>query len=759
MDRPRRAQRTVVRSNPSRAAKLKKPVRETRSTVTRHRSLSPLTDDDVDDVDDVDNTDEVDDTDDIDDDYSDSVNVPTPKRTSAATRKRKNNDDDYPQSPKKVLRQTRSQTTAKESQTKSIAPRTPSSTAATPIASHSNLATATYPPWSTLPYLVLLCIFDKTAAPIRDLSSRREDVSEAVDSLLSAARTCATFTEPALAALYRCPPFYHQWRYTKDPFTSMSQFINILSMPKETTKIEYRPKVETLRLEVGSTLIPKYNTNYLRLQNMIPLLPSLSHLELYHESDEPPYRKLDEHIRFRCGAEDTLQMLAGSEQNKIRPRELKSWRWNSRLTSETLPLEKLEKFHLNLSFASLQKVAFVNYQIASWGLPSKAQLTEEMERKNHLKMVQLSACISTLPNLQHLILESSTLVTGALLGRLPTTLKHLELINCWEVVADDIVDFLLTHGYHLRSLTINHCQSLSLAFLPVLRSACPNLERLYMDLSYFRHHEHYADNKPEYETLLAEDQVPTWPASIESIEILHMRKWDFKAAEMFFGTLVQSAPDLPRLRRIAFRVALDIGWRQRQELREFWVEKMVGVFKRKTKSPKDLKMLSLPPTEPNAPDPDPKELKNANPVPVPKRRSTRIANISPTPTSSEGETGHPSKAELARASAISKELQRLKGSGLLLKERQLREHDADDEDSEDELAADHSDRSGLSRKVRRISKHLPNDNEFIHGMCDVVDVQVDNHRPMERQFDMEDFLDSPEDSDEDWDGGDADVFD
>ncbi|KAI1456207.1 hypothetical protein F4805DRAFT_433529 [Annulohypoxylon moriforme] len=743
MDRPRR---TGVRSNPSRAAKLKKPVRQTRSQTTRSTQSSVTTRFRTISLSPSPSPDEY-----MDDDYSDSASI-SPQRTSTATLKRKNNHDGYSQSPQKSQRRTRSQTSIRENQTKTT-PRTPRSTAATPKT--SNATPSSFPPWANLPYLVLLCIFDKVAAPIRDPSSRREDVSEAVSKLLLASRTCTTWAEPALAALYRCPPFYHPWRYTKDPFTSMSQFIATLNLDR--TKIKYRPKVETLLIDVGSTLTPKHQTNYVALQNAIPLLNSLSRVELYHEFDEPPYRKLDENIRFKCNANDMLSMLAGSEQHDVRPRELKSWRWNSRLTDESLSLENLGKFHLHSSFASLQKVAFVNYQIASWGLPKKAQLTEEMERRNHLKIEQLSACISALPNLRHLILESSTLVTGSLLGRLPTRLEHLELINCWEVVADDLATFLLTHGYHLRSLTINHCQSLSLAFLPVLRSACPNLERLYVDLSYFRHHEHYADNKPEYDTLLAEDQVPAWPASMQSIEILHMRKWDFKAAEMFFGSLVQSAPDLPNLRRIAFRVALDIGWRQRQELREFWVEKMVGVFKRKTRLPKDLKTFNLPPTESN--EQDPNESRGMKALSTPKRRSTRIANIVPTPTSSEGEMSYLSKAQLARASAISKELQRLKGSGLLIKERLLREHDADDEDSEDELAADHSDQSGLNRKVRKVSKHLPNDAEFVHGMCDVVDVQVDNHRPTERHFDMEDFLDSEDESDEEWDGGDADVFD
>ncbi|KAI8964734.1 hypothetical protein F5Y11DRAFT_315065 [Daldinia sp. FL1419] len=736
MDRPRRS----LRSNPSRAAKLKAPCRTTRSTAAYFHSYSSSSEFD----------------DDFDDDNDDGFNSRSPpvKHKFPTTRKRKSSHDDYLPSPRKVLRRTRN--TDKEAPPKVIAPSTPNSNDATPTASPVAPfgSYTSHPPWANLPYHVLLCIIDNVAAPIRDLSSRREDVSDAVSSLMSAARVCKTFVEPALANLYKCPPFYHHWRYAKAPQTSLSQFIDTLNLSPDTTIINYRPKVEILQMEVASTLIPKYGTNYLNLQTVVQNLPRLSSMELYHESDEPPYRKLDEHVRFKCAADDLMQTLAGHKaSDAAAPTQLRSWRWNSRLTSESLSLEKLAHFHLNSSFASLQKVAFVNYQLASWGLTVRQQSTEEIIKQNRRRIIQLSDCISALPNLEYLILESCTLVNGLLLDQLPATLKHLELINCWELTADDLVNFLLSHGNHLHSLTINHCQSLSLAFLPILRPACPKLRHLYMDLSYFRHHEHYADNKPEYDVLLTEDNVPTWPSSIQSIEILHMRKWGRRAAETFFQSLVQSASDLPHLRRLALRIALDIGWRQRQEFREFWVDKMVSVFKRRIKSPKDLKVVRPPPTK--IQQQGQKKLKPKLPAPVapPKRRSTRIANLSPAPTSSEGEPNYLSKAELSRASAISKELKRLRGSGLLLKEQ-----DADDEESEDELAADHSDRGKLERKVRKVSRHI-SDDEFIHGLCDVVDIQVDNHRPMERKFDMEDFLDSPEDSDPDWDGGDADIFD
>ncbi|KAI1388952.1 uncharacterized protein F4822DRAFT_263307 [Hypoxylon trugodes] len=746
MDRPRRA----LRSNPSRAAKVKRPVRETRSTVAYFSSPPSSSDDD------------------LDDDSSDSDHSLI-QSTYSAKRKRKNDNDDYSPRLSKVTRRSTRNSTRDVAQSPSRTARTtrtthaihtPSSTADTPISTSTDTPTV-FPPWSTLPYHVLKCLFDQVAAPIRDPSSRREDVYEAVNDLMSAARTCKSFCEPALANLYKCPPFYHPWRYTKDPFTSFSQFLDALNMCPDITIIKYRPKVENLQIEVGSTLTQKFNANYLALRNVIPNLPRLSCLELYHEFDEPPYRKLDETIRFKCEKDDLVEALGGNRADDKTVRiELTSWRWNSRLMSQkSLPLDKLEGFHMNPSFASLRKIAFVNYQDASWRLPARLHASEEVQRKSQAYMAQLASCISALPKLEHLILETSTLVNGALLNRLPNSLKHLELINCWELIASDLTSFLLSHGSQLQSLTINHCQSLSLSFLPVLRAGCPKLEHLYMDLSYYKHHEHYADNKPEYETLLAEDEVPTWPSSIQSIEIFHMRKWGRKAAEAFFGSLVQSAPDLPHLRRLAFRVALDISWRQRQELREFWVDKMVGVFKRRAATPKNAKTLRPHPTEPRQQVQQESRVKPNSPAALPSRRSTRIANISPALTSSEGETAYAkttyvSKAQLVKASAISKELKRLRGSGLLLKEQ-----DADDEDSEDELAADHSDASQLDRRVRKISKYLPDGGEFIHGMCDVVDIQVDNHRPMERRFDMDDFLDESEDSDPEWDGGDVDVFD
>ncbi|KAI5863534.1 hypothetical protein GGS23DRAFT_567471 [Durotheca rogersii] len=740
MDRPRRA----LRSNPSRVAKLKRPVRETRSTAAYFTSLSSSPDDEFDDGDDSD--------------------TPSPRaRNSLPPQKRKARNNCHLSTPKKrATRRTRS--AVSKTSPKNVMPSTPNSAEPAPATSRARLV---YPPWQTLPYHVLQNIFDSAAAAIRDPSSRREDIAQAVGTLMSASRTCRAFAEPALAGLYKCPPFDRQWCYTKAPQTCLGQFLETLALPSATTAINYHPKVKILRLEVASTLARKYNGSYMNLQPLIRSLPNLCQLELYHELDEPPYRRLDERIRFVPAVNELMETLmlsrtAGDgvgDEMAAMPTNLSTWRWNSRLTPDSLSLDKLHTAHQNPIFAGLRKVAFVNYQLASWGLPQRQQLNEQIQERSQRRISQLSSCISALPNLKHLVLESCTLANGSLLSLLPTTLRHLELINCWEITATDFGVFLATRGHSLEALTLNHCQSLSLGFLPILGSACPNLAHLYMDLSYFRHHEHYADNKPEYDQLLLEHEVPTWPSSMQSIEILHMRKWGRKAAEMFFESLAESAPSLCHLRRLAFRIALDISWRQRRELREFWVDRLVRVFKRRAKPPCDFKTLRLPSAkiarEAQGTGEGKQAQKHGGPrsTILPRRRSTRISELPPTPTSSERETSYLTKSEMVRISAVSRELRGLRGSGMLLKE-----HHGGDEESEDELTADHSDRSRRDRKIKKISKNQAHDDKFIHGLCDVVDIHVDNHRPTERHYGMEDFLDSPDESDPEWDGGDADIF-
>ncbi|GAP88595.1 putative F-box protein At-B [Rosellinia necatrix] len=607
------------------------------------------------------------------------------------------------------------------------------------------------PPWLTLPYHVWLRVFGFIAAPIRDPASRIDDLAEAVSALLSGSRTCRATAEPALAALYKCPPF-HRIYNNKPPQTSFVQFLRTLALPAADTLIRYHPKLEILRIDVDTVLTKKVNGSQLQLQQVLKYLPRLTCLELYHPADDPPYRHLDNHLRWKFSRDDLLDGLGPhpdgdpSAGDKSSTSILKSWRWNSRLVPKDLSLHVLPEIHALPCFRSLRKLAYINYQLPSTTLFSaRARESQEAKNSDSQAIAHLAMSISALPDLQHLIIESSTLANGELLERLPKTLAHLELVNCWEITSEDLSMFLVSHGSSLVRLTLKHCQSLSLGFLPALGSSCPNLAHLEVDLSYFRHHEFYVDNKPEYATLLDVDQVPTWPRSIQSIEIVNMRNWTREAAEMFFSSLTKNAKTLPNLRRLEFKVILNIEWRQRQEMRRSLADRMSRVFKRKESPIREQRTLR----ERN--ETGPKHLDETNAERATTRRSTRIADQSSPPTAKVDNTFPLGRHDLGRAIPVRKSLRSFKPN--------FPAFDADDEDSsEDELSLGHTGaRRGKGRTLTAREAGLRGE-EFIHGLCDVVDIQVDNQRPAERQYDMDDFLSAPDDSDTEWNSDEDDVF-
>ncbi|KAI1421728.1 hypothetical protein F5Y12DRAFT_686383 [Xylaria sp. FL1777] len=607
----------------------------------------------------------------------------------------------------------------------------------------------TFPPWHTLPYHVWLYVFSFVAAPIRNPASRIDDFTEAIDTLLSGARTCRSTAEPALAALYKCPPFYRA--YNKSPQASFVQFLQTLALDPSKTLIRYRPKVEILRIDVDTFLTRRVNGQQLQLKQVLEHLPRLAHLELYHPADDPPYRDLDFHLRWRLSKDDLLDGLSPlldgdySDGGKTTVTALKSWRWNSRLAPAELSLDRLSEMHALPGFRSLRKLAYVNYQLPSTtDFSARARQSQEAQNRDLQAIAHLAASISALPDLQHLVIESSTLASGSLLERLPKTLTHLELVNCWEITSEDLSTFLMSHGNSLVHLTLKHCQSLSLGFLPVLGTSCPNLTHLEVDLSYFRHHESYADNKPEYAILLEVDDVPTWPSSIQSIEIINMRNWTREAAEMFFGSLMKNAKALPNLRRLEFKVILNIEWRQRQEMRRSLADQMTKVFKRKLSPPKERRTLHQH-NEVKLKELDPhQKAKSAS------RRSTRITGQSSTLASNKDDILPSGRHGASKGVPVRRSLRSFKS---------ISKFDADDEDSsEDELAMNAtSARRSKSRTTTAKEAGLRVD-EFIHGLCDIVDIQVDNQRPAERQYDMDDFLDSPEESDPEWNSDEDDIF-
>ncbi|KAE9371954.1 hypothetical protein N431DRAFT_340113 [Stipitochalara longipes BDJ] len=608
------------------------------------------------------------------------------------------------------------------------------------------------PPWQSLPYHVLVQIFRYASHPLYDDRSFQPLPSSRW--LVNTAHVCRAFAEPAFQVLYSSPPLV--------PMIQAHMLVDLLTTDPVSMAFKYRPKVESLQIEVDQVAAYSLGAGrgHLDLHGLIKDLPRLTALEFYHQKDMSPYRNLDDTIKWTY-PESIFEALEYVDPNADAGRgdktsvcKLKSWRWSSRLAGKKWPIEKLQEVHLKPSFSSLRKIAFVNYQFP--------YLKKDEEDPKHEKI--LADSLKVLPELKHLIFESSTLCNAKLLPLLPTNLRNLELINCWEIIADDLSEFLLTHGRQLRVLTLNHCQSLNLGFLPTLGEACPNLQVFRMNLTYFNLHATYRDSEPQYDQLLLPEQVPVWPSTLQTIELIQLRKWETPAAEMFFQSLLDSAGNLPDLRRLAIQAILNIGWRDRASFRDKWVGSLARVFKRISESPNEhisaqrgMKQLSLSRKSlrsrlGSSSNVIPAPAKEAGGSP-PSRRSTRVRQPQPgkyaesSDSEAEGLVERESRIsarEVSRRAKFDRELAVLQATAGMHTPDLTSSPKPYDDSSDD-------DKPLISMKGKGKAK------EIIQGMCEIVEVRIDNLRPTENQVTERDFLDAEPSGDEDWDGDHDDI--
>lgn len=623
----------------------------------------------------------------------------------------------------------------------------------------SFLGSGVIPPWQTLPYYIFIRIFQFASYPLYE-----ENTFQPLPStrwLLRIAQMCRAFSEPAITVLYSSPPLV--------PMVQAHMLVDLLKMNPKQLAFKYRQKVVSLRIEVSqvATYILR-KSGYVDLYGLVRDLPRLLDLEFYHQKDMSPYRDLDVTIKWNYPdsvfeALEFIDPTANIQKgDKTSICKLRSWRWSSRLAGKKWSIEKLVKVHLKPTFACLRRLAFVNYQIPN--------LRDDEEDPNHEK--HLAESLRVLQDLESLTFESSTLVNSKLLPLLPQNLRELQLINCWEVTSEDFADFLITHGQNLHSLTLDHNQSLNLAFLTVLGNACPSLQIFRMNMTYFNIHTSYRDCEPIYDHLLLPDQVPVWPTKLQSIELIQLRKWETKAAEMFFTSLLQSATSLSDLRRLSLQVILNIGWRDRANFRDKWVGLLNQVFKRISSSPlphhtihpvtarldeSELKCLSSTQINsgsrlshsPNSPvncpvnnyqDEAPRRSRRAMVRAIPHGRyvESSSSNLSESDeVSHKHSTVFQPPTTTKMHARLVRELNILKATGGI------------------ELPPLTSSPPGspfdLNSTICSITAHQNQATPIsIHAMCDSVEIRIDNLRPAETQVTEADFLDEEPSGDEDW---------
>lgn len=587
------------------------------------------------------------------------------------------------------------------------------------------------PDWTRIPYLLWVKILRAASDPLDD--------RDKIDWLVAASRTSSLLAEPALDVLYYRPPLS-----TRPMAHNLAA---LLAKDPSTTTFNYRVKVKKLNIDVGEIAAKTHRGQTLDLVSMVQNLPQLQVINFHHIKDLAPYRQLDENLRWHYpdalfdalngisppagptamdipGSPSALPVLeapvapaspAGQPSSAVTRSNftrLAAWRWNRRMLGD-LTFARIKSLHMSPAFSGLKKLSFVNCQVPSLRIPGSVD-DAEIQAQDTAFVQDLADAISALPSLTYLSAETSTAVNSELLSLLPKTLATLELVNCWEVSGEDLAAYLLTHGRNLEHLYLHHNQSLNLKFLPILGRSCPKFKTLSMDFKYYKHHEFYSDGDPNYQEVLGVHEIPDWPASLERLELKNMRHLSAEAAEMLFQSLVDGAPNFPNLRHIDIKTMLDIPFRRRSTLRDKWVAKLKEVFLRDQTDPKPFFTLRSADTTKTQEVSDNTSTNPTNDI-TPRgtkrkartsegetRRSRRIATQNSNPSSREGSTGRDLTPE-SEASSSSKERQ------------------------------------------------------FRQGLCATVEVQLDNQKPIERTFGMEDFMDDEgsddaEDSDWDWDG-------
>ena len=609
------------------------------------------------------------------------------------------------------------------------------------------------PPWNTLPYEILLQIFMHASHPVYD------DwfvPSASVKWLVGVSLLCKSFSEPALTALYRSPPLFD------DPYSLMS----LLSEPSTARMFNYNSKVQRLEIEVSKTLAYTFpGHGHFDLGSLIRLTPQLRDLSLYHVADHPKCGRIG--IVARAGKwtyQDSI--FQALKENDIR---LRTWRWNTRMIGAKQSLSWIREVHRTSPFQALKALTFVNYP------PSKRRSkVDSVPADEDL----LAAALSVLPHIEVLAFDSCEIVNPRLMPLLPSGLSSLMIRNCSALTSEILRPFLVTHGSRLKELTLDHNQSLSLSFLTSLATACPRLEFLKMDLLYYSSHVTFSDSEPKYEDLLLPDEVPTWPSTLQTLDLVQLRNWDASTAEMFFHSLLDSAPDLPHLRRLVLKAILKIGWRDRASFRDKWIGRLQRVFLRPQESFKaDRRAVQGPSASEGCISEDD------------RLSSSRGRRTKEAAAGSKSDTQHNTRRVLRphqrRTSTFSHvEIpNRPHDSGsdsdspLVPKRRSTRLRDQDQDDyalpdsSESPPPRSRHRRQTRAERSSRLEVNGSDANpsfatlahqggknkaeKFVQGMCEVVEVRIDNLRPMEEQLNENDFLDEEASGDEDWDGDDT----
>ncbi|KAI4178475.1 MAG: hypothetical protein LQ346_007434 [Caloplaca aetnensis] len=584
------------------------------------------------------------------------------------------------------------------------------------------------PRWQNLPYEILLNVFQYAWYPLVKDDYCLDTIITS-GWLLKTALLCKGFAEPALAALYYAPPL--------SPPSRARKLLASLGKQNRESYINYRAMIKHLDIEAWELLCRKFQgMDPIQLGELLSSTPQVRSVRLHLVSDHPAWRKGLTFLkplgnRWASHQVDPFHELSDVSNNDIR---LQHWTWNCSLErqarSARLPL--LE-YHRWKAFQTLKSLEFTNSN--DW---------------EHTEKFALST--SVLSRLTSVTFQNVKIDDAKILEALPRNLRVLKFSNCLMLDSWCLGELLATHGSNLRQLVLEHNTSLNLLFLEDLRASCPKLERLKMDLRFFNIHTTYNDSEPRFDLLLPEGCIPSWPESLQCIELFQLRKWDIAAADTFFESLTGSAAALADLRYVDIKASLaESSWRDRISFRNKWISRMDKVFKRISAPPipwlrsfKTFNMHKRASRNTHGLDESNKTIRVAEYEPRNNPSHVRV-NV-PSNVGSSGSSDEPlaSKRRSTRLKACSDDQPANRPRAR--KRRRQRRKDDDDSSSEEDSALEDID----TTEVSQLSS--VDDEKFlcVQGMCDVVRVVIDNLRPTEEHLDESNFLDDEISGDEDY---------
>lgn len=556
----------------------------------------------------------------------------------------------------------------------------------------------TVPDWTALPPAILRDIFIFASQPLD---------GDRILWLRKVAQLCPAFAEPALEAYYHCPPMLN----TLDPH----RLLWIMSLRGDRF-INYNTKVKRLEIDMRMLSYTATGKPLFDLNSLIAELPQLHHLEIINPIDAPPYRRMKAQQWWY--PDDLASQI---EAHGLR---LKTWRWNRDMLNVAKDdvFAHMASIHELKSFQSIENLVICGFDTHD---SPHTTLKDDMDVETKLDMAW---AISKLPNIKDVTFISCDVVCDDVLTRMPPNLKRLELTNCWKLDSEMLRDFLLKRGSELRELELNHNVTTNLAFLPALKHGAPKLERLSMDGHYYSERVSINDAEPEYNELLSANDIPNWPSSLQHLELVHLQKWSADAAVNLFRTLVDSAPELPDVRYINIQAHINIPWRDRAGFRDQWIDRMQRVYLRKSAPPNPYHGSRLQFEKykgflaQNGGKASPEEL-------AAELHPRRISHIEISPHKPSGDTDAYSDTEPTPAKPTRRSTRVAQSQASASHSEEPESESENDEENEDEPEL------------------------FVQGLCDVVDVRIDNQRPRENLFTERDFLDSEVSGDEDWNEG------